>query len=90
MLHASASRGASGRVHLSLVNLHPTRAALLAIAPGLGNVTGRVLTAPLMSARNTFETPDLVKPEAFDGFSRQAESMTATLPPKSLVVLAMQ
>ncbi len=90
MLHASASREASGRVHLSLVNLHPSHAATLAVKPGLRDVTGRVLTAPLMSSRNTFEEPDVVRPEAFEGFSLEAAALSVRLPPKSLVVLALQ
>ncbi len=67
-LHASASRDASGRVHLSLVNLDANRAAEISIkiAGTTGrNTSGRLLTAPAVNSINTFDRPDVVKPRPF-------------------------
>jgi alpha-N-arabinofuranosidase len=89
-LHASASRDKSGRIHLSLVNLDPHRTeqvtAQLAGATAK-NVNGRVLTAPVMDAHNTFENPDAVKPAVFSTFTLKDEELSLTLPAKSVVVL---
>jgi alpha-N-arabinofuranosidase len=89
-IHASASRDKSGRIHLSLVNLDPHRTeqvtAQLAGATAK-NVNGRVLTAPVMDAHNTFENPDAVKPAVFSTFTLKDEELSLTLPAKSVVVL---
>ena len=92
-LHASASRDASGRIHLSIVNLDPNRPAQVSakIAGAAGQiVTGRVLTAPALNSINTFDKPDVVKPAAFNGAQVQGDQMILTLPSKSVVVLEIQ
>src|SRR5262249_5396037 len=69
-LSVSGSRDADGRLHLSLVNLDPNRAAEIDTTIWGGavkNVSGEVLTAPEMNALNTFDRPDNVKPAAFNG-----------------------
>jgi len=92
-LNASASRDASGALHLSVVNLDPNRAAQVSLkingaAPA--RLTGRVLTAQAMNATNTFERPDAVKPAAFTDFKTQGGVTTLNLPPKSVVVLELR
>jgi alpha-N-arabinofuranosidase len=89
MLHASASRAASGQVHLSLVNLHASRPATLRLQPGLGEPRGRILTAPELNAHNSFEQPERVKPVDFTGFAAEGGSLRVELPAKSLVVLTL-
>jgi alpha-N-arabinofuranosidase len=89
----SASRDKEGHVHITLCNLNPNAPVdVAARVSGLtaGTVTGRVLTAPAMNAHNTFAQPENVKPAPFDGARRTAEGFTATLPPKSVVVLAFR
>jgi alpha-N-arabinofuranosidase len=89
-VHASAARDAAGHVHVALVNLDPHNAVHLAVKlPGVQAhaVSGRVLTAPAIDAVNTFERPDAVHPQPFDGARLSAGGLSATLPAKSLVVL---
>ena len=92
-LHASASRDAAGRLHLSLVNLDPNRAAEVTLrvagAPA-GDVSGRVLTAPAVNTVNTFERPDAVSPAPFKGLRAQAGRVALSLPAKSVVVLEIR
>ncbi|MET0270679.1 MAG: alpha-L-arabinofuranosidase C-terminal domain-containing protein [Sphingomonas sp.] len=65
---ASAVRDKAGAVHVALANLDPnqpvtvttTLAGIAATA-----VTGQVLTAPTMTALNSFDAPDTVKPAPF-------------------------
>ena len=90
---ASASRDSEGRVHLSLVNADPNRGVELACElPGLAasRVTGQVLTAPEMNARNSFDAPDSVRPQPFGGASFGAGKLLARLPAKSVVVLELR
>ncbi|HVD92398.1 MAG TPA: alpha-N-arabinofuranosidase [Vicinamibacterales bacterium] len=92
-LHASASRDKAGRIHVSIVNLDPNRAAQVSMkiaGAASGRVTGRVLTAPTINAVNTFETPDAVRPVPFTDAAVQGDRITLTLPSKSVVVLEIQ
>jgi alpha-N-arabinofuranosidase len=93
-VHASASRDKAGKIHLSLVNLHPQRAmeisAKLTGAAGAKSVTGQVLTGLELDSRNTFENPDKVKPEAFTGAKIEGDTLALNLPAKSVVVLEIQ
>ena len=90
---ASASRDAAGRVHLSLVNVDPSRPARVACRlSGLAaqTVTGSVLTAPAFTAHNTFEQPENVRPAAFAGATLAGDEMSVDLPAKSVVMLELR
>ena len=89
-VHASASRDKEGRLHVSVVNLDPNRAAQVSLkimGAASGSVTGRVLTAPAMNAVNTFDAPDTVKPAPMTGLTVQGDQIALKLPSKSVVVL---
>ncbi len=94
MVSASATRAADkSAVHLSLANTSPAQATtvtvrLAGIAPK--SVSGRILTATAMNARNTFEAPDAVRPAAFDGASIKGDTLEIRLPAKSVVVLTLK
>ena len=53
-------------------------------------VSGRILTAPAITAHNTFDKPETVKPSAFNAFRTTGSGLTATLPPASVVVLEIE
>jgi alpha-N-arabinofuranosidase len=92
-IHASASRDKAGKLHLSLVNLdaqHSAQVSAKISGAKASNVTGRVLTAGAIDARNTFEQPDVVKPAGFSSFEVKGDQITINLPAKSVVVLEMQ
>ena len=87
---ASAVRDTAGQVHIGLANLDPNRPATVAARlAGLtpARVSGRVLTAAAMNALNDFARPDAVTPAAFTGASLAGDTITVTLPPKSVVML---
>lgn len=89
---ASASRSKDGKVHLSLANTNPhTAITVTAKLSGhtASNVTGRILTAPAVNAHNTFENPNAVQPAAFTGAQLSNDTLTVTLPAKSVVILAL-
>ncbi len=89
---ASASRDAAGKIHVSLANTNPnvpvTVSCTLTGVTAKG-VSGRILTAAAMDARNTFAAPDAVKPQAFDGAKLEGDKLTITMPAKSVVVLEL-
>jgi len=92
-ISASASQNPSGIVHVSLCNTDPNRPARLecrleGLTPEA--VTGRVMTAETMNAHNTFDDPDVVRPQRLTGIQLSGNLITLTLPPKSVAVLAAQ
>jgi alpha-N-arabinofuranosidase len=89
---AAASRDSAGKIHLSLVNTDPNRPVTVTCQlEGIAakEVTGRVLTATTMNARNTFEAPNAVQPVPFTGASVAGGVLTVALPAKSVVVLEL-
>lgn len=89
-LSASASKDREGRVHVTLSNLDANRELAVAcdlLGAKCEKVSGRVLTAPAITAHNTFEQPETVKPVPFTAFDRTDRGLLVKLPAKSVVVL---
>ncbi len=92
-LSVSASRQKEGVVHISLCNLDPELAVSVELElKGMKpeSVSGRILTAPAMNAHNTFENPRAIYPKSFAGARIGDGHLQVALPPKSVVVLAVQ
>jgi alpha-N-arabinofuranosidase len=92
-LHASASRDGEGRLHLSIVNLDPNRAADITTTltgATIKTVAGEVLTAPAINAMNTFDQREAVKPSRFSGYKLQGSQLSLSIPAKSVVVLELK
>ncbi len=90
---ASASVDKEGKMHISLANLNPNKEIMITcpiIGDSFKTVTGEVLTANEMTAFNSFEKPETVKPVVFSGFKLKDGILTVTLPPKSVVVLELK
>ena len=89
-VNASASLSLDGTLHISLVNLdHARPAEVRCRMSGIqaARVSGRVLTAELLTAHNTFDKPDELRPEPFKDVKRDADGLLVTMPAKSVVVL---
>ena len=92
-LSASASRDASGRVHLSLCNMNPHQSAEVTCevrGMSLSAASGRLLTADRMQAHNSFDAPTQVHPAAFHSAAIRDNRITFTLPPMSVTVLELK
>lgn len=92
-LSVSASRDESGKIHVTLCNIDPTRPATLGCelrGAKASDVSGRILTAEEMTAHNTFDQPERVKPTPFDAAKPTATGFSVILPPKSIVALEIQ
>jgi len=90
---ASASVDKEGKVHISIANLNPNKDITLSchlIGDVFKTITGEVLTAKEMAAFNTFEKPETVKPQVFNGFKMKDGLLTVTMPSKSVVMLEMK
>ena len=92
-VHGSAVRARDGHVYVALSNLDPNRAvdisaSLAGVQPTA--VSGRVLTADAITAHNTFDQPEAIRPVAFDGARIAGSTLQVELPARSLVVLRLQ
>jgi alpha-N-arabinofuranosidase len=92
-VHASAARGADGAIYLALVNLDPNRPArieteVIGMIPHA--VSGRVLTATAMDARNSFDAQPQVSPAPYSGALVTNGRVVAVLPPKAVVVMRVE
>ena len=93
VLSASSSIDSTGVIHVTLCNLDPSSSASLTCTiqgASPKTVSGQVLTASAMTAHNTFENPNVVKPEPFTAVKIVNGGFTATLSPKSVVAIELK
>ncbi|MBL7783378.1 MAG: alpha-N-arabinofuranosidase [Saprospiraceae bacterium] len=91
-ISASASRGKSGKVHISLVNIDLNRTQEVSISlRGLTAKTakGRILNSGKVQDYNSFDQPDKIKPVDFKGFTLSGDVLKVSMPPVSVVVLEL-
>ncbi|GHN02115.1 alpha-N-arabinofuranosidase [Cytophagales bacterium WSM2-2] len=89
---ASASIDATGKMHISLVNLdNKTSEPLVINLKGFhaNKIGGRMLTSAKVQDHNTFENPSLVTPKNYSEAKLSNDKITLTLPPVSVVVLEL-
>jgi alpha-N-arabinofuranosidase len=92
-IDVSASKDKSGKIHITLCNLDPGNPADVAckiLGIETSKISGRVLTADDMTAHNTFEKPETIKPAVFSDFSLNGDMLTMKLPAKSVTVLEIK
>lgn len=92
-LSVSASKDKNGKVHISLCNLDPNQSAdVNCELRGMktSRVSARILTADAITAHNTFDKADAVKPEAFSDFQKTDNGLAIKMPSKSIVVIETQ
>ncbi len=89
---ASASRK-DGLIHITLTNIDLDSEQNIKISlSGMAakSVTGKILTSNKVMDHNTFENPDLVKPQTFSQAKIVNGELNVNLPAKSIVVLEIK
>ena len=92
-LNISASQDSTGAVHITLVNIDPSKAiALRTVLPGVKftSVTGQVLTSKKITDINSFENPNNIKITSFSGAKKMGEELVVNLPAQSIVTLELK
>ncbi|MFO7999791.1 MAG: alpha-L-arabinofuranosidase C-terminal domain-containing protein [Marinilabilia sp.] len=83
-----------GQVNVSLSNRdpHESRTVEVNLEDGeTGNVEeALLLTAPAFNSVNTFDDPEVVKPEAFSDYKMDGKMLSLTLPPNSIVTFQLR
>ena len=90
---ASASKDSTGVIHISLVNIDPGKTQKIIIninSEKMNTVMGRILSSEKIQDYNSFTAPEKIKPAIFKDWVLDKKSMTVTLPPASVVVLAIK
>jgi alpha-N-arabinofuranosidase len=89
-LSASASRDRAGKIHISLANLHATKAqgVRCELKGTTGStVSGEIITASALNAYNDFGKKEAVNIQPFEGAQLRNGVLTVALPAKSIVTL---
>lgn len=92
MVSASASRDSSGKIHVTLCNLHHEDAGELLIEVNGGavsSVSGEVLTGRAMDSHNTFAAPTEVCPRKLEEITTTRDGIKVNLPPRSVAALEL-
>lgn len=93
MLSATASRDKNGIIHISLANVSLKETSEIEL--NLDNikvkeVAGTILASKNIDDYNTFEKPDLVKPQPFKGAKVSKGTLKVKLPAMSIVTLEVK
>jgi alpha-N-arabinofuranosidase len=91
-ISASASVDKEGKVHITLANLNPNKEISITcpiVGDSFKSVSGEILTSNEMSAFNSFEKPETVRPVTFGGFKLKDGILTVIMPAKSVVALEL-
>jgi alpha-N-arabinofuranosidase len=91
-LDVTAARSSDGALHVGIVNVDPDQTAEieLDLAKAGGALSGELLTAPAMDARNRFGAPEQVHPVPFHGARWAGGKLRVEMPAKSVVVLTIK
>ncbi|MET0244197.1 MAG: alpha-L-arabinofuranosidase C-terminal domain-containing protein [Flavitalea sp.] len=92
-VNISASQDSTGAVHITLVNLDPSKKQQIRTAlQGLQfkTVKGRVVTSGKITDINTFESPLKIKAADFAGAKKDGNDLVVDLPAMSVVALELK
>jgi alpha-N-arabinofuranosidase len=90
----SASKDASGKIHISVVNLDPNKSLEISCSlRGFSNnakiISGNIITADKTDSHNTFDKPDVVTLKEFKDASVKGENVNIKIPAKSVVTIGL-
>ena len=90
---ATASLAKDGMLHVSLVNVDPTHSQKVVLAlrgKDIQTAKGRVLTSAQMDGHNTFDQPDVVRPQPISQLRVTNDKVEVALPARSVSVLSLR
>ena len=92
-INVSASKDASGKIHITLVNIDPNKAqAIDTELRGFSakKVSGKILTSAKINDYNTFDKPNTVSVKDFSDAKLSNGKLNINLPAKSVVMLEIE
>jgi len=91
-VNASASVDAKGLVHITLVNLDPSKTVTVNSAVAgtkWSGVKGQIVSSPKFNDYNSFDNPNKITAKAFNGARKNGDNLSVTLPALSVVMLEL-
>jgi len=92
-VNVSASKDASGKIHITLVNIDPNKAQNIETelrGVTVKKVSGKVLTSAKLTDYNSFDKPETVGIKDFSDAKISGGKLNVTLPSKSVVMLEIE
>jgi len=92
-INVSASKDASGKIHITLVNIDPNKAQTIDTELRgftAKRVSGKILTSDKINDYNTFDKPNTVSVKDFGEAKLSGGKLSVTLPSKSIVMLEVE
>ena len=92
-INVSASQDASGKIHISFVNLDLHNNISISTAlPDLNwkTIKGQILTSANITDINTFDNPDKLHLANFTGAKKEREKLVVVIPKQSVVTLELE
>jgi alpha-N-arabinofuranosidase len=92
-ISASASRDKNGVTHISLVNIDAKKMQEVSIdirGAVYKTISGRVVSSATLQDHNSFDSPEKIKPVAFNNFKKSDNQVSVSMPPFSVVVLELK
>lgn len=91
-ISASASKDSTGNIHISLVNIDPSKSSVINLninGENFKNVSASVLSSAKIQDFNSFDNPEKIKPAVFKAIIKTGNQVSLSLPPASVVVLTL-
>jgi|SRR5665213_1698439 len=91
-VNASASKDSIGSIHISLVNIDPSKTIIVHSSfagTKWTQIKDSILTSENFNDYNSFENPNKIKVAKFLNAKKENGELIVNLPPKSLVVLEL-
>lgn len=90
-IHASASVNKEGKTNISLVNIDPSKKheVTIDLDKSYTNVSGRLLTSKSLNDHNSFENPNLIKPEIYQHAKLKNKQLKVVIPAYSVLVVSL-
>ena len=92
-INVSASKDASGKIHITLVNIDPNKAQTIDTELRgfmAKKVSGKILTSEKVNDHNTFDKPNTVGIKDFNDAKLSGGKLNITLPAKSVIMLEIE
>ena len=89
----SASKDSLGLTHVSLVNIDSKNAQTVTInidGAKYSSLKGRILSSAKLQDYNSFDKPETITPQAFNGATLKGNTLSVKMPPFSVVVLELK
>ena len=93
LVSTTAAIGADDVLYTSIANLHPREQAEVAVqidGRRIVSATAEILTAERMDAHNSFDDVRSLEPAAFDALQVDGNTVTLSMPAKSVVMIALR